>query len=295
MGMIHRAEGFSGQRIVILPRQVAVSALRHGLLRHLLPTDAGYFPKAGGHFMERAVGVDQAVFIYCIKGQGWCEIGGSRQNINPGEVLVIPPGTPHAYGADDQRPWTISWIHAKGESVLPLISALEVTPARPILYLGEDPQLLALFEELLSVMERGYAASHLLYASQILNHFIGLMIWHRHRNWKGDLDPIQKVEQSIAYMKQHLGEESTVASFAALANLSESHFRSLFKRKTGYAPKDYLIRLRMHKACQLLDTTNLSVKEIAMMVGYQDALYFSRIFSAVMETAPTQYRLVHKG
>ena len=96
-------------------------------------------------------------------------------------------------------------------------------------------------------------------------------------------------------MKLHLDQRATAASFAALANLSESHYRSLFKTQTGYAPMDYFIRLRMHKACQLLDTTSLSVKEIATAVGYEDPLYFSRVFKAVIEMTPSQYRLVHKG
>jgi AraC family transcriptional regulator of arabinose operon len=103
------------------------------------------------------------------------------------------------------------------------------------------------------------------------------------------------VTKSIAYMKQHLDQPASFASFAAIANLSESHFRTLFKYKTGYAPMDYFIRIRIHKACQLLDTTDLSVKEIARLTGYEDALYFSRAFKVVVELSPTQYRLQHKG
>ena len=96
-------------------------------------------------------------------------------------------------------------------------------------------------------------------------------------------------------MKQHLSQPATAASFAALANISESHYRALFKRQTGYAPMDYFIRLRMHKACQLLDTSNLNIKEVASAVGYEDPLYFSRVFKAVIEMTPSQYRQIHKG
>jgi AraC-like DNA-binding protein len=295
MSIAHKAEGFSGQRIVILPRPVVATALTQNLLRNLLPTDIGYFPKAKGHFMKRAAGSDQAIFIYCVKGRGWCEMGEAHHDIGPGELLVIAPGTPHVYGADENRPWTILWTHVKGENVGLLLAELGVTQAHPVLRFGEDPQLLALFEEVLGVMEHGYAISQLLYASQTLTHLIGLMIWHRDRNWSGNLDASQKVAQSIAYMKQHLDRPVTAASLAALANLSESHYRALFKQQTGYAPMDYFIRSRMHKACQLLDTTHFSVKEIANMVGYSDPFYFSRIFRAVIELAPTQYRLVHKG
>jgi AraC-like DNA-binding protein len=295
MSTSHRAEGFSGQRIVVLPPRVVATALKQALLRGLLPTDVGYFPKAEGHFMKRDTGIDQAVLIYCVKGKGWCEMEGTHHEIGPGELLVVPPGTPHTYGADDARPWTIPWVHIKGESVPTIINELGITQLQPVVYLGDNPELMALFEELLDVVEHGYATSRLLYASNILTHLLGLMIWDRQRNWRGNLNADQKVVQSIAYMKQHLEHSATSASFAALANLSESHYRALFKRQTGYAPMDYFIRLRMHKACQLLDTTNLSVKEIATAVGYEDPLYFSRVFKTVVELPPTQYRRVHKG
>lgn len=291
----HRAEGFSGQRIVVLPRGVVAAALRQPLLSYLLPTDIGFYPKATGHFMERASGVDQSILIYCIKGRGWCAAGENRYEIHPGELVVIPAGTPHSYGADEERPWTIYWIHIKGDCNLPLLAELGIAKGKPVLWLGEEPELLALFEELLDVMEHGYADSRLLYACQILSHLVGLMIWAGHRSTGGVPDAMQKVAQSIAYMKQHLDQPTTVATFAAMANLSESHYRSLFKHQTGYAPMDYFIRLRIHKACQLLDTTSLSVKEIARLTGFQDAFYFSRAFKTVVELSPLKYRLQHKG
>jgi AraC family transcriptional regulator, arabinose operon regulatory protein len=293
--MKHKAEGFSGQRIVVLPPGVVAAALKHPLLRNLLPTDVGFFPKAGGHFMKRSTGVDQSVLIYCVKGLGWCEIGGERHKIQPGDLLALPPGTPHTYEADDAHPWTIFWVHFKGDSASSLLTELEISRAKPVLWLGENPKLLVLFEELLEVLEHGYASSQLLYASQILTYLVGLTVWIHHRGSEENPTATQKVAQSIDYMKQHLDQPASAASFAAVANLSESHYRSLFRRQTCYAPMDYYIRLRMHKACQLLDTTNLSVKEIARLVGYKDALYFSHAFKTVIELSPSQYRLQHKG
>lgn len=295
MDRAQKGEGFPGQRIVVLPRPVVNRALKHPLLSALLPTDVGYFPKAREHLRERTEGVDQAIFIYCAQGRGWCELGGERHAVRAGELLVVPPGTPHAYGADERRPWTIPWVHATGAQVNAYLAELGVSVERPVLYLGEDPQLLALFEEVLEILEHGYAPAQLLYATQTLAHLIGVMIWHRHQQWRGNPDPEQKVAQSIAYMKQHLSQPLHVSNLAAVANLSASHYTSLFKRQTGYAPIDYFIRLRMHRACQLLDTTDLSVKEVAASLGYDDPFYFSRVFKLVNEASPSEYRLMHKG
>ena len=290
-----RPEGFPGQRRVVLPRQVVARALEHALLRGLLPTDAGYFPKAAGHHVHRREGVSQAIFIYCAHGRGWCGLGGQRHELEAGDLLVVPPGSPHMYGADEKHPWTIPWVHVTGANLHFFLHELGVSLEHPVVYLGEDPQLLALFEEVLAVLEHGYAPSQLLYASQALAHLLGVMIWHRQQKWRGDPDPRQKINQSIAYMKQHLAKPLRVSTLAALGNLSPSHYTALFKQHTDYAPIDYLIRLRMHRACQLLDTTKLPVKEIAASLGYDDPFYFSRVFKMVNETSPAAYRLMHKG
>jgi AraC-like DNA-binding protein len=295
MNRPEKGEGFPGQRIVVLPRTAVARARQHPLLRNLVPTDIGYFPKAAGHLRERSTGVDQAIFISCVRGGGWCELRGVRHTVRAGDVLVVPPNEPHLYAADSREPWTIAWLHAAGDAVPVFLKELGITAENPVLFLGDDPQLRALFEEVLDMLEHGYAPPQLLYAAQTLTHLIGAMIWHRRQNWRGEPDSAQKVAQSIAYMKQHLQHPLRVARLAAMSNLSPSHYSALFKEQTGYSPIDYFIRLRMHQACQLLDTTHLSVKDIAARLGYDDQLYFSRLFKTVNELAPSEYRQTRKG
>jgi AraC-like DNA-binding protein len=108
-------------------------------------------------------------------------------------------------------------------------------------------------------------------------------------------EAVRKIEQSIAYMLGHLDESLQVATLAARANISPSHYFALFKRQTGCAPIDCFIRLRMQHACRLLDETQLSVKEVAATLGYNDPFYFSRIFKSVNRVAPSEYRLLKNG
>ena len=100
----------------------------------------------------------------------------------------------------------------------------------------------------------------------------------------------RKIEQSIAYMMQHLNQPLQVAKLAQTAHTSPSHFFVLFKRWVGSSPIDYFIRLRMQEACRLLTATNLSVKEIAADLGYDDPFYFSRVFKSVHGVAPSDFR-----
>lgn len=290
-----KGEGFPGQRIVVLPRDVIERSRSHPLLEGLLPTDTGYFPKAAGHRRQREEGIDQAILIYCTRGAGWCELAGVRHEVRPGGLVVIPPLTPHGYGADDRQPWTISWVHAVGSRVPHFLADLRASSMSPVLVLGEETGLPALFEELLDVLEQGYTPAQLVYAAQILGHALGAMIWRRQQGWRGPADPSRKVSETVEFMKQHLDRPLRVERLAALASLSASHYTMLFKRHTGYAPMEYLIRLRIHRACQLLDTTGVSIKAVAAAVGYEDPLYFSRVFRAVNEVSPQQYRELHKG
>ena len=290
-----KGEGFPGQRIVVLPPGVLAQARQQPLLRGLLPTDIGFFPKAKNHLRERQRGADQAIFIHCTRGTGWCELAGARHTVDAGDVLVIPPGTPHIYGADKNRPWSIHWLHAQGDLLDDFLRELKATVEQPVYRIGDSSHFLRLFEEVLDTLEHGYTARQLISAAQALAHLMAVLIHERTSPNHQPPNPAQRITHTIDYMKEHLNQPLQLDTLAALANLSRSRYVALFKQEVGYAPIDYFIRLRMHSACQLLDTTDASIKEVATRLGYDDPLYFSRLFHAVNELAPTEYRKTRKG
>jgi AraC-like DNA-binding protein/mannose-6-phosphate isomerase-like protein (cupin superfamily) len=295
MAFLERAEGFAGQRIVVLPRSVVAQAEAQPLLGALIPTDVGYFPKASGHARERTEGIDQAIFIYCISGGGWCKAGANELRIGAGELLVIPPRLPHKYGANERRPWTIHWAHAKGRLLPDFLAELGATTAPVVTFVGKDARTVSLLDEVLQIVEQGYAFARLLHAGQALSHLLAVLVRRDREASREVADTEQRIAQSVAHLKRHLEARLDVPGLARLAGLSTSHYTTLFKAHTGYAPIDYLARLRMHRACQLLDSSNHSVKSIAAMVGYQDQMYFSRVFRAINEVSPSEYRNLRKG
>jgi transcriptional regulator GlxA family with amidase domain len=105
-------------------------------------------------------------------------------------------------------------------------------------------------------------------------------------------ESLRKVERSIAYMTDHINQPLQVATLAAMANVSPSHFFALFKKRTGCPPMDYFTRLRMRHASRLLGSTSASVKEVAAALGYDDPFYFSRVFKSVHQVPPSRYRSV---
>jgi AraC-like DNA-binding protein len=103
---------------------------------------------------------------------------------------------------------------------------------------------------------------------------------------------IHKIGHSIEFMRSHLNQPLQVSKLAAVASISSSHFFAMFKRLTGRAPIEFFIGLRMRRACDLLDETSLSVKEVAASLGYDDQFYFSRVFKLATQIPPTQYRVL---
>lgn len=294
MKYVQKGEGFPGQRIVVLPRAVLAQARQQPLFRGLLPTDIGYFPDAKGHLRERTQGIEQAIFIFCERGAGWCELARTQHAVRSGEMVVIPPGMPHAYGAERSRPWSIYWFHAQGELLGDFLRELKITPVQPVFHLGVCPQFHALFKEVLDTVEHGYSTQQLVGAAQALAHLLAVLARERGRQHQL-LDPKQRITWTIDYMKEHLQQPLQLNTLATLAHLSRSRYAALFKQQVGYAPIDYFIRLRMHQACQWLDNVDWSVKTIAARLGYEDPLYFSRVFRSVMGISPREYRLTHKG
>ena len=283
-------EGFSGQRLVVLPRPIIKTASQHLLLRHLLPTDAGYYPKAKSHRIARQNGCPEVIFIYCADGEGWCEMGAMRHAVSRNQLLVVPADTPHVYGAGSKAPWTIHWFHSVGANLPFYLERLGVSEQKPVVPLGPDVQLLSLFEDVLEGLEHGFTLTHLIYASHSLWHLMGLLLRHKEEFWHGELDTRQRITKSIDFMKSHLREPLRVATLAALVNLSRSHYTESFRRATGYAPLSYLNHLRMQRAVQLLNTTDLSIKQISEQLGFSDQFYFSRAFSKMHNHSPTEHR-----
>ena len=100
-----------------------------------------------------------------------------------------------------------------------------------------------------------------------------------------------RIAQTVGYMRACLNQPLQVTRLARMANVSPSHFFAVFKKQTGFAPIDFFIRLRMERACELLAATEMSIKEIAAALGYDDPFYFSRLFKSVHQVAPSIYRV----
>lgn len=287
--MIKKKEGFKGQKAILIPRQVlAAKCARDKIMSALYVTEMGFYPKARFHYRERPQGADQHILIYCHEGKGKVTIQTTAYNIEPGDFFVIPIKTPHTYVADDVSPWTIYWIHFKGQTADNLVLSMKKRLGSKS-FIQHNEKSLELFDEMYNQLERGYGTDNLMFANMCLWHFLSTFLYND-KSSAAKLTQKDATDIAIDYLRRNLDKTLTLEDIAREASLSTSHFSYLFKKKTGFSPIEYFNHLKVQKACQYLLFTPLRIKEISQELGIEDQYYFSRMFTKVMSIAPNDYR-----
>ena len=103
-----------------------------------------------------------------------------------------------------------------------------------------------------------------------------------------------RLSPAIQIIREHYMEEITLDQLANSVRLSPRQFQRQFKEKFHVSTREYIMRLRVHKACKLLRRTQLNMAEITQMVGFYDQSSFTRQFKKVIQTTPMLYRFKHK-
>ncbi|MBQ4573719.1 MAG: helix-turn-helix transcriptional regulator [Clostridia bacterium] len=97
------------------------------------------------------------------------------------------------------------------------------------------------------------------------------------------------------YIDEHYSEKITVENLAAAALCSVPGLYRIFRSSFQMSPHNYINKIRLEKASVLLEQDSRSVAEIAGEVGFDDPVYFSKLFKARYELSPKQYRAVNEG
>ena len=272
----------------ITPAFMIEKLARHPLTKDCYPTAMGYYPEAVGHRMRRERH-DDNLLIYCVSGRGFVDTAEWSGPVTPGNLVILPQGLTHHYEARRQDPWSLYWVHFQGASTRIFTQYLGYREGNPVVEAGVSPTMVAAFISLMEVRRTGYSTRAFINAANQLRHLLSQMALeiraHQGRASQGfDLDAVQ------SFMLEHIDQALTLDMLAATANLSKYHFSGRYKKLTGYSPIKHFLNMRMEHACQLLDSSDLNVQAIAAAVGYEDPLYFSRLFSKTIGLSPRAYR-----
>lgn len=207
--------------------------------------------------------------------------------LGPGQGFICRKNHRSKYEPLPDNPWTYSWINVIGnyaEEILDLIpsdkNVFTWTPSSQLSHLKELPcpgsRLYTRPEELLALSIFCRVSSEL--ADQAYAAF-------GKSHSKPDYASLLKT-----YLENNYEKNITITQAALNFNISRAYLRNLFYNENGMSPQEYLINLRLRRAEFLLMNNEYSITEVAMAVGYNDVLQFSRIFKKHNGVSPTDYR-----
>jgi AraC-like DNA-binding protein len=252
-------------------------------------TDIGNYPKAASHYVERENGSPENIIFYCSSGSGWYETAKGYFRVYPNQFFILPNNLTHRYGADSDDPWSIYWIMFSGKFPEDIIAIDIIENCLKPNTLLHPQKFLDLYEDMFDTLSEGYTINNLLFAN--MNLWIVLMLFVHQKIDKNKKLKDTPIEKLINFMKKKIAEKLTINEMAAIISFSPSHLYNQFKSQTGYSPLDYFIHLKIQYACDYLNNTDLRIKEIAPLVGYDDQYLFTRIFTKIMGQSPRSYRL----
>jgi AraC family transcriptional regulator len=106
---------------------------------------------------------------------------------------------------------------------------------------------------------------------------------------------MRKIRHALAFIDSHLGDDLTLQHIAEALCVSPHHFAHVFRQAVGVAPHQYVIRRRVERAKELLDTTDLPIVEIALSVGCANQSHFSALFHRATGLTPHSYRAARQA
>jgi len=271
-----------------IPPDVLDKASQEPLLFQLLLTWTGCYIKAAGHVVKDRT-LPDTVLIYCVEGAGWMALDGRRHIIRAGDVFYCPPGMQHSYGADEHEPWTKYFLHFRGSNTTAYTDLLRLTPDRPVLQIGDNSRITSMMHEIFQTLRTGYSLPNLSVVSAMAGSILSLLYSESKRKILGRAEDFS-VEHITGFMREHLNGQLSLDRIARAANLSPYHFLRVFKKQTGYTPVDFFVRLKIQKACELLESSHVKVSTVGALLGFSSPYYFSMTFKRIMGQSPKFYR-----
>lgn len=237
--------------------------------RGLNPVEFGFEECENGHFYGPAIRTYWLIH-FVVSGFGIFRIEGKEYNIKPGEMFIIPPYVETYYKADDQNPWNYIWIGFTAD--MPLPKALPHTL--------NLPGAAEIFNAMKNCEDFSSGRSA----------FLSARLWDLFALISGkEKKQSDYVKSALDCIHSQYMTGITIDEIATKLNIDRTYFYTLFKKKMGVSPKQYLLNHRMNIAASLLSEQNTSVSTAGYSVGYSDIFTFSKMFKRHFGISPSEY------
>ena len=206
------------------------------------------------------------------------------RSVQADSMLLFPPHYPYRYVYHGGEPLSYLWIHFTGSYAQRLLEELQLVPLPLLRTVNGTASMAEHFHQLLEHAPSGHP-----FQKQELACGLERLLIRLAREAVSD-HTAMPFTKSIRHLHAAYHQSIRIPELAAMENLSHSRYIELFRRHFGMSPTAYLIDLRIKSACELLQITDMSIKQIAVLCGYSDPHFFSRLFKRHMGVSPQQYR-----
>ncbi len=226
---------------------------------------------------------------FVLSGKGELHIDKHIFNLSAGDAFIIPSGKVSYYKASKDSPWSYAWISFIGINSEMYIYQLMSSLKDVYIINGLDIEKYknSIFE---IIALKGNTTSNYLKSNSILLDILSMLfndVKFNENNW-GRTSVADEVK---FFLDTNYSEKLKIQDIAKSFGIHPNYLTRVFHEKFNISPKQYLIDLKLKKACKLLSTTDLPISIIADSLGFDDQLAFSKIFKKSFYISPSRYRL----
>lgn len=227
--------------------------------------------------------------LYVANGKTHFRFDGRKEIVSAGYMVLYKPEEiqKYVYYLEDNP--EVFWIHFTGSDVKNILAYHGISLDEHVFYCGVLPDYKALFRKIIQELQLcryGYED----YIASLFNDILLLVDRQQHEQKKATGNVQEQIERAAAYFNENYNTKISIDDYAESLHISTNWFIHNFKQYAGMSPAQYILSLRMVNAQSLLERTTYNIKEISEIVGYENPLYFSRVFKKEIGKSPAQYR-----
>lgn len=257
----------------------------------LLVTAVGYYKIHTSRVCktERPNGRGDYQLLYIASGCAHFYIGGVERVIQKGNMVLFRPEETqmyYLYAAD--KPETY-WVHFTGSEVGLLLNHYQMPRNENVFFTGTSPDYQWLFRQMIQELQLKRANYEDLLNMNLRHIFLMINRYLQESNHVGT-DMLDEIERATNFFNEHYNQRIVIENYARDRGMTVNWFIQSFRKVTKYTPMQYILSLRMANAMYLIDNTNSNMTQIATAIGYDNSMYFSRVFKKHTGMTPTEYK-----
>jgi AraC-like DNA-binding protein/quercetin dioxygenase-like cupin family protein len=239
---------------------------------------------------RRDQGFPHFQWIQTISGQGVLETADGRKLVvGKGEGMLLYPNEKHLYMAE-REPWEVMWLTFDGAYVGDMLRSIGL-PRTEAVNVSSPERTLLRCREALALAQSSDPLRSMRSSAIVYQLLLDLGAYGTLSELRSKQQHAEQLAPVLAFLEEHSDEPLTLDMLAQQLRVTPQHTCYLFQRTLGMRPFEYIKRVRLRKAKELLlQERELEVQEIAERVGYGHASYFIRLFKQQEGMTPVQFR-----